>query len=173
MSWAQKEDAAGRQGFYEKIKFPVPSLKTGIGYLGLKKGEYAFSLSDINASTLIIEVFNTYCHYCMRSMRRMNDLYELILEKGLSEEIKIVGIGMPNSESEISKFQRQFDVLFPLISDPNSQFYRIVGRVKLPCLMVVQRGEDGYYREVFRKERENRPAERILTDILHKTGIKQ
>ena len=158
---------------YSQTKFPVPHLDGAKAYLGLLEDQKDFTLTEINAEVIIVEVFSMDCPICQRSVKKYNKLYELIRQKGLNDKIKIIGIGIGNSELEMKLFQKKYEAIFPLSSDPDSKSYRMVGHVRIPYIMVFKKDADGVLKKIYSNEREPKDAEPLLKDILAMAGLSQ
>ena len=99
------------------IKFPSPASEADAKYLGLAIDQGPFSLNQIAAEAIIIEIFSTYCPHCQREAPNVNKLYELVQSKGFGDKLKIVGIGATNTDYEVKIFKGKYNVPFPLFSD--------------------------------------------------------
>ncbi len=152
------------------VMFNRPRAQTASDYLGLEGDAVTFTLSQVKAEIVIVEIFNWDCHFCQRQAPQMDRLYDLLASKGLSDRIKIVGIGATDSDLEVSEYQKWFKVPFPLISDPDYKSYGIIGRLEIPSISVFKRDAQGALRLVYSRSREQRTAEAMLKDILSATG---
>jgi peroxiredoxin len=99
------------------IKFPPPASEADAKYLGLAIDQGPFSLNQIAAEAVIMEIFSTYCPHCQREASNVNKLYELVQSKGLGDKLKIVGIGATNTDYEVKIFKRKYNIPFPLFPD--------------------------------------------------------
>ena len=99
------------------FKLQAPSDPEQRQYLGIETdGE--FTLNDIRAQILIIEVFNFYCPHCQREAPMVNRLYRRITsDPELRERIKLIGIGVNNTRFEVEQFGKVFAIPFPLFPD--------------------------------------------------------
>ena len=151
---------------YENVRFSKPPSKAALDDLGLTEDQKTFDLSQIQAPVVVVEVFNTDCPHCKGEVRHINELYDLIQQKGLADKVKLIGIGVRDSDSELSVYQKKYGVKYPLIADPDSQIYYIVGSAPIPCLFVMLRDAQGYMKKVYTKSRESRNGSAILDSIL-------
>ena len=72
----------------------APGSKEVQQYLGLKDAA-PFSLLQVPAKLLLVEIFSTLCTTCMKSAPGMNKLYKFIRnDQLLSNDIKMIGIGV-------------------------------------------------------------------------------
>jgi peroxiredoxin len=105
-------------------------------HLGLK-GPAPRHLSEINAKTVILVAFSMYCPHCQREAPALNDLNALIASRGLSEEVKLIGVGIGNSDFEVQVFRDKYATTFPLFSDPDFRINKELGEVGTPFFYVL------------------------------------
>ena len=105
-------------------------------HLGLK-GPAPRHLSEINAKTVILVAFSMYCPHCQREAPALNDLNALIASRGLSEEVKLIGVGIGNSDFEVQVFRDKYATTFPLFSDPDFRVNKELGEVGTPFFYVL------------------------------------
>lgn len=171
-SLAQTEKNMGAQSLIAgDVAFTRPQNKEGLDYLGLEGDSKTFTLSQVKAEVVIVEVFSWDCHFCQRQAPRMAQLYDLLASKGYGDRIKIIGIGATNTDLEIRQYQDRFKIPFPLIADTDYKSYGFVGRLEIPSLSVFMRDAQGVLRLVYSKSREQRGAAAMLKDILSATGL--
>ncbi len=125
-----------------EFKISFPGETSYISYLGLKRSE-PFSVSEIPAQIVIIEIFSMYCPYCQREAPKINDLYNKIQSNpNLRDRIKIIGIGAGNSPFEVNFFKKKFQVEFPLFPDQEFTIHKLLGEVRTPYFFVVRNQKD-------------------------------
>jgi thiol-disulfide isomerase/thioredoxin len=123
-------------------RFPEISLETPADpaqkqYLGIEGKE--FTLKDIKADILIIEVFSMYCPYCQKEAPVVNKLYEMIREpREDQDKIKIIGIGAGNTPFEVDLFRKEYSVEFPLFPDESFSLHKAIGEVRTPYFFVLR-----------------------------------
>ncbi len=98
-------------------------------YLGLKNpGE--FSLKDIQADYVLVEILNANCPYCMEQAATLNRLYHLVEASEFKDRIKFIGV-VSNSNPEVARWKSAYKVPFPLIADPEwvigNDIFKITG----------------------------------------------
>ncbi len=100
-----------------RFQFPSPESDAGKKYLGLA-GKEKFTLSQIRARTVILEIFSMYCPICQAEAPTVNEIHRLI-EKDvrLKGNVKIVGVGTGNTPFEVDVFRKKYDIPFPLFAD--------------------------------------------------------
>ncbi|WP_051822302.1 peroxiredoxin family protein [Desulfonatronum thiodismutans] len=125
----------------------VPESSAHRSYLGLSAEASQFTLADVDAPALLIQIFSMYCPICQREAPEVNALYVALHREGLADSIKILGLGAGNSDLEVQVFQERYDVPFPLVSDPDYVLHKAFGGVGTPYFVLVQSSdsaEDGH-----------------------------
>jgi len=121
---------------------PSPEDEAQIAYLGLRE-EGKFELEEISTEVLLISVFSMYCPSCQKDAPRMNQLFEAIEDDPqIKGKIKIIGIGLKNSDYEVNLFRETFDVPFPLFPDKNYSISKKLGAEQTPILIGVRFFQD-------------------------------
>jgi peroxiredoxin len=125
------------------IKLPIPVDTAFQTYLGIK-GEGSFSLPQIKASVVIVEIFSMYCPHCQREAPSVNDLYSKIQSsEKLKDKVKLVGIGVGNSPFEVEYFKKTYSIQFPLFSDGEFIIHKQLGEVRTPYFIGIKNHKDG------------------------------
>ena len=79
-AFVSAEDAPPAEGGkLPDIRLAIPADAGYQTYLGIK-GEGTFSLPQIKAPIVIVEIFSMYCPHCQREASSVNDLYSKIYE---------------------------------------------------------------------------------------------
>jgi len=112
-------------------------------YLGLEAGKANQPLERVAAEVLVVEIFSMYCPYCQKEAPNVNALFDLIDKRGLSNRIKIVGIGAGNSDVEVEIFRKKYEVPFPLFSDAAFAVHARVGQVGTPFFYILKKKPAG------------------------------
>lgn len=105
-------------------------------HLGLTGAE-PHSLSNIQAKTVILVAFSMYCPHCQREAPVLNELNALIKSRGLADDVKLIGVGIGNSDFEVQVFRDKYAVTFPLFSDPDFKVNKEIGEVGTPFFYVL------------------------------------
>jgi peroxiredoxin len=135
---------------FPEISLPVPEEPDKQRYLGLSATQDTFELSQIKSELLIIEIFNMYCPHCQREAPKINRLYQKIEDNNkLREKIKMIGIGVGNSEYEVNVFKEKYDVLFPLFPDRDYTIHKKCGEVFTPHFFVLELKEQGSNKVIY------------------------
>jgi len=142
----------------------MPDKSSEIDYLGLDKNSRFFKLSQIDSPAVLIEVFSMYCIYCQQAAPQVNELYRLIGKNGLTDKIKVIGIGTGNSHQEAEIFKDKFAVPFPLFPDFREGVSTVLKVNSTPTFVLLSvRGR--YIRTICRYEGKFFNAEQFLGEI--------
>lgn len=107
-----------------------------VKHLGLK-GPAPRRLSEIKAETIILVAFSMYCPHCQREAPALNELHALIESRGLADNVKLIGVGIGNSDFEVQVFRDKYATTFPLFSDPDFTVNKEIGEVGTPFFYVL------------------------------------
>ena len=112
-----------------------------IAALGLESAT-PYALSRIKAKTVILVAFSMYCPHCQREAPLLNELDGLLKSRGLDKDVKLIGVGIGNSDFEVQVFQKKYSVTFPLFSDPEFKTNKEIGEVGTPFFYVLNRNPE-------------------------------
>jgi len=121
------------------IRLPAPQDPVQRQYLGLSTGD-AFTLPEVKAQAVIVEIFSMYCPVCQASAPEVNKLYESV-EKDPSTKgrVKLIGIGANNTPVEVSVFRNKYGIEFPLLPDSDFLVQKAFAKpIRTPTLMVLK-----------------------------------
>lgn len=113
-------------------------------YLGFSnRGTY--SLSCIRSEFVIINCFSIYCPVCQSHADKFNSLYKLIQEDILTKKtVKMVGIGLGNNMKEVDYFKKYYNILYPLIPDPEYKIHKAFKETRTPLVIIVDKRKNPY-----------------------------
>jgi peroxiredoxin len=131
--------AAGLKVGYQagNLKFVKVISEADQKYLGLKSSG-PFTLKDIQAEYVCIEILNANCPHCMEQAGAMNRLYRLVEGSGLKDRLKFIGV-VSNSEAAVNRWKQAYKVPFALAPDPE---WKIAGDLNItgtPTTVVVDK----------------------------------
>lgn len=150
----------------------VPDSEVHREYLGLKGDAGSkFSLSDIDADVLLIELFSMYCPFCQEEAPAVNALYEAMQAYSNPDlKIRIIGLGANNSEFEVDHFRSAYDIRFPLFPDPDMKIYEALEGKGTPGFVGCKKDGEGGYTIVLRQSGGFHHHEEFLAELLRKSG---
>jgi peroxiredoxin len=152
--------------------FSAPVSAPDAAALGLKPDAKALHLNDVQVQAVVIVVFSMYCTYCQGEAPELAALNRLIKEKGLSDKLKLIGLGAGNSAYEVDVFRKKYSLDFPLLSDPDYIAHKVLGEVGTPYYYILKRAEKGFVIVDQRLGRMTSVAE-FLDTIVSRTGLRQ
>jgi peroxiredoxin len=160
-------------GSLPDFKLPVPERAADKAYLGLSTGG-SFTIPEIKAQVVIIEIFSMYCPYCQREAPEVNRLYDIIENNPtLKGRIKLIGIGAGNTPFEVQVFKEKYSVPFPLFSDEDFTLHKAFGEVRTPFFIGVRINDDKTYLVLYAKLGGTEGAESFVKLMLRLSGLEQ
>jgi thiol-disulfide isomerase/thioredoxin len=167
-----KSVSAERAGF-PAFELPIPGSEADKSYLGLS-GSGTFTVGQIKAPVLIIEVFSFYCPHCQRSAAQINDLYQMIEKRAdLKGRVKMIGIGAKNSAFEVDAYRERYQVPFPLFPDEGLEITEKLGVKGTPTFIGVMVDGKGNQERFYFGEGSFQDNKMFLTEIVRLSGISQ
>jgi len=125
------------------INLPMPEDEAVQKYLGLS-GKGHFTIPDIDAEVVIIEIFSMYCPHCQSAAETVNKFYELMENNaGLKDKMKLIGIGVGNTAFEVNVFRENYNIPFPLFEDTDFVIHKKLGEVLTPYFIGIKKYGDG------------------------------
>ena len=153
------------------FELPIPQDTGAQSYLGLS-GTGQFTISQIEAKVVIIQIFSMYCPVCQKEAFRVNKLYRTIQKrKDLKDKIKIIGIGTGNTAFEVGFFRKKYEVDFPLFSDENLSIHRILGKLRTPYFIGVKINRDGSNEVFYSRLGQFKDVNSFLKRIVELSGL--
>jgi thiol-disulfide isomerase/thioredoxin len=138
-------------GILPKISLPVPGDEGYRKYLGFK-GEGAFLVPQIKAKVVLIQIFSMYCPHCQKDAPVVNEFFSKLSEdSNMKDTIKLIGIGVGNSDFEIDFFRKQYGIKFPLFSDGEFSIHKILGEVRTPYFIAIKINKNVTHKVVYSK----------------------
>lgn len=114
-----------------------PASEAQAQYLGLPAGQASFTLDQVKAPLVLIEVFSMYCTICQGEARRVNQLYELSRQGPQAGKLKVIGIGAGNSAFEVEVFRKKYHIPLPLFPDGNYKLHQAFKEPRTPYFMLL------------------------------------
>ena len=153
------------------FELPIPQDAGAQSYLGLS-GTGQFTIAQIEAKVVIIQIFSMYCPVCQKEAFRVNKLYRTIQKrKDLKDKIKMIGIGTGNTSFEVGFFQKKYEVDFPLFSDENLSIHRILGKLRTPYFIGVKINRDGSDEVFYSRLGQFKDVNSFLKRIVELSGL--
>jgi len=157
------------------LPLTVPDSQEYRSYLGLKQapGE-TFTLNDIDADILLIELFSMYCPFCQEEAENVNALFERMYEFSRPDfTVKLVGLGANNSAFEVEHYRNTYAVRFPLFPDQDMRLYNALGGKGTPTFIACRKQEDNSCTIIHRQSGGFYHVEEFFKELLRKGGYGQ
>jgi peroxiredoxin len=113
-------------------------------YLGLTRPG-PFSLNDIQARYILLEIFSDSCPHCILAAPGVNQLFHLIERNpklqggGQLAGLKMLGVGFYGKPGAMEVWRIKHDVPFPLIPDPQARIGKALDIPGTPTYVVLDR----------------------------------
>ena len=134
---------------WTEIQLPTPADAQLRQYLGLSDNEH-FTVNQIAAEIVIVQVYSMYCPHCQREAPAVNELYALITaQAGLHRRLRLIGVGIGNSEYEVDFYRETYKVEFPLFPDGKFIIHKQLGETRTPHFFVLRTDAAGQVEVVY------------------------
>jgi thiol-disulfide isomerase/thioredoxin len=154
------------------VELPMPGSAGEKTYLGLT-GSGDFKIATIKTQVLIIEIFSFYCPHCQLMASQVNELYQKIqANPDIRDKIKIIGIGVNNSDYEVDSFREKYGVAFPLFPDRSTDISIELGARGTPTFIGLNVTDTASPRPFFFGEGGFQDAGEFLNEIIRLSGLK-
>ena len=134
------EDQLGiKADVLNSLKIEGPERPGDNAYLGLT-GTGRFTVSQVKADVLIVQVFSMYCPFCQADVPNLQNLYALIdKDPKLKDRVKLLGLGLNNSWYEVDFFKDKYKIPFPMVPDDKGVLQKAATEtVRTPAYMVLK-----------------------------------
>jgi len=159
-------------GVLPEIVLTGPKILDQQKYLGLS-GENTFTIPQIKASVVIVEIFSMYCPYCQAEAPSLNELYYKIQNNSsLKDHFKLIGIATGNSTFEVEHFRSTYQIPFPLFPDDDFSIHKKIGQVRTPYFFAVGINKDGTHRILYSHEGRLENHDQLIKLLLQRAGLK-
>jgi hypothetical protein len=121
------------------VNINPPIAKEIKAYLGIKD-EKSFSLTQVQAKLMVIELFEVYCPICQTNAPLLNELFKLIQEdKNLNKEVKMIGLAIGTQPEDLSVYRGSFKIEFPLFPDPMKEIQNKLNIKYVPEVLIINK----------------------------------
>jgi thiol-disulfide isomerase/thioredoxin len=151
---------------------PMPDNEGEKIYLGLS-GKGHFGIGQIKTQVLLIEIFSFYCPHCQRIAAQVNELYQKLQEDAdMKTKLKLIGIGVRNSDYEVDLFRKRYKVLFPLFPDQSGDISEKLDVKGTPTFIAVKLNDNGLHNQFYFEEGGFSESQQFLEEIINLSGLK-
>lgn len=162
----------GNSAVLPAFEMPMPVSDREKGYLGLS-GTGNFTMGQIKAEVLIVEVYSFYCPHCQRSAAQVNELYQRIQERAdIKDKIKMIGIAVTNGLYEVDSYRERYNVPFPLLPDKDTEISLKLGVKGTPTFIGIKLNSQGAPERFYFGEGGFEDTQQFLAKIIELSGLK-
>jgi peroxiredoxin len=112
-------------------------------YLGIPK-KTKFSFREIKGDLILVELISTYCFNCQKQAPIFTKLYSSIeKDPKLKGKVKMIGIAAGNTPKEVESFKKEYQITYPIFSDPKFDAHMAVGGPRTPFTIWVRKDAQG------------------------------
>jgi hypothetical protein len=126
--------------------FPPPTSRQDLNYFGLSE-EKPFTLGDIQADLVVLELINIYCTSCQEQGPTYNEVFDLVKRDPIIKgKVKWMGVGVGNNETEVEFFRKKEGIPFPVLPDLHFDLYQAIGGpggIRTPLTLLIRKDEKG------------------------------
>ena len=154
------------------MELPIPTDHAHQKYLGIESGP-KFSIEDIQTQILIVEVFSMYCPHCQREAPNVNRLYRRVsTDDQWRDRIKLIGIGVGNTNYEVALFRKTYDIPFPLFPDRSRELAHQLEIRRTPTFVGFVWDDEGKPRQFMHAPGSLGDVDEFLTRVIQLAAIK-
>jgi hypothetical protein len=128
-----------KSALFPNVTFTDVLTKDSRLYLDVPRKK-KISLKDMKGTLFIFEVFSTYCLSCPKNIPVLNVVYaNTKKDPALKGKVKVLGIAVGNTEKEITEYNREFKVSYPVFTDYSFAIHKALGNVRVPFTIFVKK----------------------------------
>ncbi|NCD24609.1 MAG: TlpA family protein disulfide reductase [Deltaproteobacteria bacterium] len=117
------------------LHLPVPADEAAQAELGVQ-GKKTFSLADLKADLIFLEVVGIYCPFCVKQAPGFKTLHGRLNKGKLKGRVAMFALAAGATEEEVKKLVGTGQYLFPVISDPDFAAHKALGDPLTPYTLV-------------------------------------
>ncbi|MFP4071636.1 MAG: peroxiredoxin family protein [Desulfovibrionales bacterium] len=126
-------------GAFPDIALPAPELPGDREYLGVS-GD-SFSLSEVDAELILLEIIGVYCPQCHRQAPLFNRLTNrLHRSEATAGRVKVLAFASGATPMEMEYLRTQFQATYPLVYEPDFTIHKKLGEPLTPFTMLIRDG---------------------------------
>lgn len=104
-------------------------------------------LSNLKGEKLtVIDFWTTWCSPCTKGIPKLNALYNIYHEKG----VQFIGLNIdsPKNNAKIKPFVNAYNIVYPVLKDPNSQVASRLNVSSVPTLLIINSNNEIVFRHI-------------------------
>ncbi len=126
---------------FPAITLTAPALDSDIEYLSLQ-GKSEFSLSDIPADYLVVEIIGVYCAVCFKQAPLFNKLFTRLNRMESAGNVRMIAIAAGASTAETQMLRKNGNYKFPVLTDPDYTVHKRIGEPRTPYTLVMDKNRN-------------------------------
>ena len=101
-------------------------------------------LEELKDQVVILDFWATWCSPCAKALPKLNEMYNKYQDKG----VQFLGINIDSqkNDAKIKPFVKTYQILYPVLKDPNSQLASRLNVTNIPTLLIVNSENEVVYR---------------------------
>ncbi len=137
MSHAECADLPRKDSLLPAFQLPVPADENDQRYLGVTPP--VFKLGDVAGQIVLVEILGVYCPLCYQQAPLFNKLYGRIQRRGLGEKVKMLGIAIGATTTEVEHLRKSGSYEYPVVRDEQFTVHKLLGEPRTPFTMIVDK----------------------------------
>ncbi|MGC8493850.1 MAG: TlpA family protein disulfide reductase [Syntrophobacteraceae bacterium] len=115
---------------------PAPDSTQVQSYLGLK-AMAPFTIKEIKAPVVVIELMSSTCPHCQAAAPNMNELYhEMQTDPGV-KDVKFFALALADTPLGVATFRKAFQAVYPILLDKNHSITHAMKGLGTPTTVIV------------------------------------
>lgn len=120
-----------------EFQLETPKSEEERAYLGIKANP-SFSITQLKAELVLIEIIGVYCPRCHRQHPLFNKLfYRIKKNTEMYNQTKMIGVAVGANPIEVAYLKKEYRIPYPVIVDPNFEVHKVLGEPRTPFTMLV------------------------------------
>ena len=146
-AFGQSRYKVARSGdLFPPYTFPPVTSSQDRSYFGLSE-EKPFTLGNIQADLIVLELLNIYCTSCQKQAPIYNEVFNVVeRDPEMKGKVKWMGVGVGNNEREVEFFRKEEGTPFPILPDLHFELYQAIGGpggIRTPLTLMIRKDEKG------------------------------
>ena len=115
----------------------APASSAELSYLGLAKTP-TFEFDQLGADLVVMEIIGVYCPKCHLQYPKMKKLFHQVQkDRALAAKVKFLSIAIGANPAEVAFLRKQFQLPYPVTTDPLFEIHKKLGEPRTPFTMLV------------------------------------